>query len=60
MDTKHFEKLGYSSGVAVELAQLYSMKFLTDGVSMGKKKAIRQSLRNAGILSLPFSMNRKK
>lgn len=57
---KDLLKLGYSSEIASELFQLLQLKGIHTGEALSKRRALRKTLRNAGILSLPFSMNVKK
>lgn len=46
--------------LAGELWQLYELRGVKGGEALSKRRALRKTLRNAGILSLPFSMNVKK
>lgn len=60
MEIKDLVKMGYTQEIATELFQLLQLKGIRGGEALDKRRQIRKSLRNAGILSLPFSMNGKK
>ena len=59
IDLRELQKL-YDKEIATDLYTLWSLKGKKDDKSKAERKKLRIALRNAGILSLPFSMNRKK